>query len=166
MKRASNNPVALHHPARWRACLLLACGLWLLASSSPSLAQPTQEQVFRSIGENLDRQKTDSGRTMALCTAAAGLTLLLVVLSQFRKREVAPRAFNHPGKLQKQLAKSLHLKPVEIKQLKVLADQQGVTNPLTLLLCPSVLAKSMKESDAPVDPQLVSSVMRKLAGRT
>ena len=74
-----------------------------------------------------------------------------MLLHQRFKRQASPKAIHHPAKLTKELAQAVALKPAEIKQLKTLADQiqaqHGITiqSPLTLLLCPSLLAKAMKE---------------------
>ena len=128
-----------------------------------ALAQPTQGEVFRSIGENIDGQTRDSGRTMALVAAAGGLALLLVVLSQVRKREVAPKALNHHGKLLREVARNLDLRKSELRQLKLLAEERGISSPLTLLLCPSLLSQAAAETrDGRVDSRAVSAVMRQL----
>jgi hypothetical protein len=56
---------------------------------------------------------------------------------------------NHHGKLLKEIAKSAHLRPREVKRLKILADDVGrrrgepLASPLVLLLCPSL----MKQGD-------------------
>ena len=128
-----------------------------------ALAQPTQGEVFRSIGENIDGQTRDSGRTMALVAAAGGLALLLVVLSQVRKREVAPKALNHHGKLLREVARNLDLRKSELRQLKLLADERGISSPLTLLLCPSLLSQAAAETrDGRVDSRAVSAVLHQL----
>ena len=60
------------------------------------------------------------------------------------RRRRTPKALNHHGKLLKELAAAVSLKPAEVKQLKLLADEQKLSNPLTLILCPSILAKAVK----------------------
>jgi hypothetical protein len=55
----------------------------------------------------------------------------------------------------------MHLKPAEIRQLKTLADSQGVENPLTLLLCPSLLAKAAKQRPDKFDRRVVSGMLKR-----
>jgi hypothetical protein len=143
--------------------VLLQTTACCLLTAPPAFAQPTQEQVLKSIGENIDNQTGGPTRVLALLVAAAGLALLLVVLSQRRKREVAPRSLNHPGKLLREVARSVNLKPAEIRQLKLLADRQQISNPLTLLLCPSLLARAV-QNEAKVDRKLVAGILRKAVG--
>ena len=80
-------------------------------------------------------------RAAALLLAAAGLAVLLVLLSYRRKREVAPKAFNHHGKLVKEVSKAIGLKPADLRPLKTKAQALGVSSPLTMLICPSLLSR-------------------------
>jgi hypothetical protein len=139
--------------------ILLASGFWILAS--PSNAAPSQEDVFKSIQTNLS-EPSDPSKLLGVILGGAGLILLLVILSQRRKREVAPKRLNHPGKLMKEIARAVNLKPVDVRQLKALAEDQKVSSPITLLLCPSILARAVK-TNARADKRLVSAVVRKIA---
>ncbi len=58
--------------------------------------------------------------------------------------------------------RTVDLRPAEVKQLKMLADDQNVSSPLTLLLCPSVLAKAVKAKPGKVDRKIMIAVARKL----
>ena len=82
--------------------------------------------------------------------------------SDRRKREAAPKALNHQGKLLKELAAAISLRQPELKQLKMLADEQNVLSPMTLILCPSVLATAVKQSAGKVDRQTILQIARKL----
>ena len=138
----------------------LSFALYVLHSAF-SLAAPSQEDVFKSIQTNLS-EPSDPSKLMGVVLGGAGLILLLVILSQRRKREVAPKRFNHPGKLMKEIARAVNMKPAEVRQLKTLAEDQQVSSPITLLLCPSILARAVK-TNARADKRLVSSVVRKIA---
>ena len=46
--------------------------------------------------------------------------------------------------------------------LKLLAEEQNLSSPLTLLLCPSILAKAVKERSGKVDRKAILSVAKKL----
>ena len=81
---------------------------------------------------------------LALAFTAGAVIVLLAVLSKRTKKKSVAKAVNHQGKLLKEIAKSVGLKRGELRKLKSLADGQNVENPLTLLLCPSLLAKSLK----------------------
>jgi hypothetical protein len=132
----------------------------LLACSSV-LALPTQDEVLKSINQNVS-ESADPGKFMALVFGAAGVVILLVLFSQRRQRDVTPRALNHQGKLLKEVVKQINLKPSEVRQLKVLAEQQEVSSPLTLLLCPSMLAKAVKNHGGKVDTKVIAQVARKM----
>ena len=138
-------------PRRPSGFWILATGFWLLTSSAPpALAQPTQEDVFRSIQDNVGKP-VDGGPILAVLAAAAGGIVLLAVISQRRQRQAAPRPLNHAGRLWKEVTRDLPLRPAEVRQLKLLAEQSRqddtpVSSPLTLLLCPSLLEKAAADS--------------------
>ena len=147
--------------ARRRYCLyffsVLSVSLWQISS----FATPTQDEVFKSIQDNVGAT-TDPKKFFAFMAGAAGLVVLLAVLSNRKKRQVTPRVLNHQGKLLKEIVRQIDLRPVEVRQLKVLADSQNVSSPLTLLLCPSVLTKAVKERAGKVDRKVILAVAKKL----
>src|SRR4051794_26309781 len=126
-----------------------------------TFATATQEEVFRSIQDNVG-SSTDPKKFFAILLGAAGLIVLLAVLSNRKKREVSPRVLNHQGKLLKEIMKKVDLRPVELRQLKILAESQEVSSPITLLLCPSILAKAVKERAGKVDRKVMMGVAKKL----
>src|SRR2546422_4984953 len=64
--------------------------LLLLTRPSSAFAEPpTQEDVFRSIGQNVS-ETPDSGRALGMLAAIAGGIVLLVVVGQRRGGERAP----------------------------------------------------------------------------
>ena len=78
-----------------------------------------------------------------------------------------PKAVNHAGKLLKELQKAVGIRPAEVKQLRILADasdDQGtpLDNPLVLLLCPSLLAKTMRGNPPRVDRKIVGGIAKRL----
>jgi hypothetical protein len=118
---------------------LLASSFWLVAShAAPASAAPSQDDVLRSIGQNIDQQKGDPSKLLALLAAAGGFAFLLVVLGYRRKRELTSTALHHHGKLLREICRAISLKPTELRQLRQLADERGLASPLTLLLCPSL----------------------------
>jgi hypothetical protein len=149
---------------RGRWLLLFLLSSFIILNSSFASAAPTQEEVFKSINENIG-EATDPGKFMALIFGAAGVVILLVLFSQRRKRDVSPRSLNHQGKLLKEVVKRINLRPSEVRQLKVLAEEQQVSSPLTLLLCPSVLAKAVKHQNSKVDTRVIAQVARKMTAR-
>jgi hypothetical protein len=144
---------------------LVAFTLAFIVRPLSLLAQPTQDEVLRGISRGMDQQSGDPSKMLALLAAAAGLAVLLVVLGYRRQREVAPKALNHHGKLLKELSKALSLKPAEVRQLKLLAEGQDLASPLTLLLCPKMLARAAQEHPGRVDHNAVASIARKLERR-
>ena len=106
------------------------------------LAQLKQEDVFKSISENVS-STADPKVMYALLFGAIAFILLMVLINAKKKRVATPRAVNHQGRLTRELLKRVPLKKAELKQLKIAAAEQGYESPLTLVLCPSVLAKSV-----------------------
>jgi hypothetical protein len=146
---------------------LLTCSLLL----APARAQPTQEEVFRSIGENVN-EPVDSGRVLGVLAGMAGVILLVAVIGQQRKRVAAPKPLHHHGKLLKEVLGSITVKSAELKQLKTIVQEAKVRgghgipeSPLTLLLCPSLLARAVKENPGKVDRPVVAGLVRRLVGR-
>ena len=156
---------------------MLATGYWLLASSAPAFATPSANEVFQSIQKNVGGQTDDDGgggKGLAI-VLAGGAALIMVMLagSKIRARRATPQAMHHPGKLMREVLKAVPLKPKEVKQLKLLAEasrrrhedgaaEEGVESPLTLILCPSVLARTLKDRPANVDRAVVAGVIRKM----
>ena len=153
----------------WVFVLVLASGSWLLAPSSA--AAPSQEEVFRSIQQNVgSRPGQDGDKSFAFLVAGAGaLILVLLIASRVRVRQAAPRKIQHAGKLLREVSKTVGLKPKELKQLKALAEEtrrdgsaEPVENPLTLLLCPSLLARTLKDRPGKVDRAVVAQLVRRM----
>jgi hypothetical protein len=109
-------------------------------------AAPTQEEVFKSISNNLG-PTVDGTKVFAVFLTALGAAVLLAVLSKRQKRAALPQQLNHQGKLLRELIKTAGLTRSEAKTLGVLVEQleaagQPLRNPLTLLLCPSLTRRS------------------------
>jgi hypothetical protein len=144
--------------------------LWLLVSARPCVADPTQEEVLRSIGQNVS-ESPGGGRVLGVLAGIAGGIVLLVVVGGRRGREAAPKTLNHHGKLLKEVLRTVPLKPAELKQLKLLLQESGgrtggglqsVQSPLTLVLCPSVLVKAAKGRSEKVRTKVVAGLAKKL----
>src|SRR5690348_2116190 len=124
------------------------------------LAQLRQEDVFKSISDNVGGQ-TDPKVFYAVALIGTALVLLLVLVNSWKKRQATARAVNHQGKLLKEILKSVSLKKAEMKQLKTMAVEQNCASPLTLILCPSVLAKGIN-AKGKADKRVVMGVARKM----
>jgi hypothetical protein len=144
---------------------LLATGFLLLGGGMPAVAAPSQEDVFRSIQTNVGGGTVDSSKSLPILMAVIGFVLLLIVASQRRKRVVVPKALNHQGKLLREVLKAVPLRAKEVKQLKVLAENadadEPLASPLTLLLCPSLMARTIQSKRLKVDRRALASVARK-----
>ena len=152
-------------PSRSLLLLFVPFLPFLVAAAATPRAAPTQEDVFRSIQDNVGGTPMDTSKLLPFALAAVGLVLLLIVASQRRKRVVAPRALNHQGKLLREVLKTVPLRGKEVKQLKAIAEHadggQPLASPLTLLLCPSVMAKTIQSKRFKVDRRALASVARK-----
>jgi hypothetical protein len=126
-------------------------------------AAPTQDEVFRSIEQNVG-QSGDSGSFLGVLLACLGAVVLLLVIVNYARRRSPgtrtrpgtpsrARVVNHHGKLMKEVARAAHLRPREVKRLKAMAERVGesrgepLASPLVLLLCPSLLRKSDGEKE-------------------
>jgi hypothetical protein len=149
-----------------RGCAILALNFALCASSSALAAPPTrrQEEVLRSINQSVG-QPVDGTKVLASLLAILGVVVMIALLSQRQKRSVTPKTLNHPGKLLKEVSRTVNLKPAELKQLKVLTEDTDISSPLVLLLCPSVLARTIKENADRVDRGTLSALAKKLNER-
>lgn len=119
--------------------MMVGSVLNLLAQVAPAAAKPTTEDVFKSMNQSMSAD-INPAQILAVVAAFVGL---IVLVSTFKKRvdQKAPKAavVNQPNKLLRQVAKEAGLSRREVRELKKLAALEGVTNPLTLLLCPSLM---------------------------
>ena len=153
------------------AFYLILFNIITLNSLAPSVsAQPTQEEVFKSIGDTVN-EPVDSSRALAVAAGIGGAVVLLVAVGQWRKREAKPKSLNHPGKLLKEVLRSVPLKGAEVRQIRSLAQDYRppgggrIESPLTLLLCPSLLSDAAKQSRGKADLPVVAGLVRRLVGK-
>jgi hypothetical protein len=143
----------------------LAC-LVLGVVTQQTMANPTQEEVFKSIQDGVG-SKTDYRMFLVVVSVMAGSIILAALFGQRRKGEVVVKTVNHPGKLLKEIIKLVPIRPREIKQLKTLCEHTplpeggSVRSPLTLILCPSVLAKAVQNPRCKADRRVIQQVLRK-----
>jgi hypothetical protein len=149
------------------AVFVVVAALAALTFAQRASAAPTQEEVFKSIQDNVG-SPTDSRKFLLYVCVSGGVFILLALFSQRRQRQVIPRALNNHGKLLKEIMKGVPVRPREIKQLKTLTDQTQVPggttvqDPLTLLLCPSVLARAVQNPRCKADRRVLQQVLRKV----
>ena len=149
-----------------RICGLLAC-IFQFAFATVSMATPTQEEVFKSISQNVSESDGSGRMLLAFIATGAAVLILLTLFSARRTRQATPKALNHAGKLLKEISKNIPLRPVEMKQLKLLAEGErnagmSVESPLVFLLCPSALAAAMRSNRVKVDRKVMAGLARKL----
>jgi hypothetical protein len=98
---------------------------------------------------------------------AAIVLLVWWNLRQERPKKIKP--VNHSRKLLRQISRQVGLASDEVRQLKVLADVherdsgQRLDNPLTLLLCPSILTRTLQTRDVKIDRQVVARLARRIS---
>src|SRR5687768_832826 len=80
---------------RWRralAIVLYSTFIIIQHSAIPASAAPSQEDVFRSIQQNVGERPSDGSKGFALLLGGAGvLIMVLLVASRLRARQSAPR---------------------------------------------------------------------------
>src|SRR6185295_15570026 len=106
------------------------------------LAEAGVDDVIKALHDSLD-EGPSTGRTLALIGLSVGLLLALVIIQYWRKRQATPRIINNPNRLTRETGGAVHLDRDELAQLARSAEQAGAKNPLTLLICPSLLGKAM-----------------------
>jgi hypothetical protein len=122
----------------------LAAMALLLGLSAIAAAEPTQEDVFRSLNESM-HESPNYGLVLPWLFAAAGVVAVVVYFRQRQKVQAIPKPLNHPGKLVREMTQLAGVDAAEIKRLKALAKERQVSSPLVLLLCPSLLDSSATE---------------------
>lgn len=142
-------------------CLTMFGCCILLATAATASAQPTQDEVLKSIQQNVN-QTVDIDKAIPYFLVVVGAVILLVVYQNFRKRQVVPKRVNHSGKLTREICKTLHLRSAEVKQLKILAEEQEIEHPLILLLCPSALGKAIRTTNPKIDRAVLKQVVQRL----
>ena len=141
-------------------CFMFPCALYA--------APPSQKDVFKSIQDSVGPTKQIDTTPVILLALAGGAVLVVLVALSRRERKVAtPQTLNHPVKLTKEVVKHIQLRPSEIKQLKMLADHIETEtgeppNPLTLLLCPSLLARAVQANPPKLDRKALALLVRKM----
>jgi len=130
-------------------------------------AQVTEEEFKRALQQNFD-EPIDPNKLVAFGLVILAITLLTVVVNRWRAsagRPGSPAAINSPGKLIREMCKTANLRPAEVKQLRILSEQQQVSSPLTLLLCPSVLGKAIRENQRKIDRGILGGLAKRIARR-
>jgi hypothetical protein len=99
---------------------------------------------------------------MPFLAAGAGIIILCILINYQRKHRRVPRKSYNPAKLSRELSRRISLRNIELKQLRLMAEEQEVEFPLTLILCPSLLGKAMRTTNARVDRAVVKELVAKL----
>ena len=146
--------------------MIVALGsAFIIQHSSFVFAAQSADDVLKNISDNVN-DSVDPKKLLAFVFCAAAVIIAVALLSKREKKSVVnPKTLNHQGKLIKEIAKSVNLKPVEVKQLKVLAEQAEISSPLLLLLCPSLLTQAVKDHPNKINRQTILSVARKITAK-
>jgi len=107
------------------------------------LANPSADQVFQSMSDSMS-VAVNPLHVIGVIALLVGVVAALAFAARRRDPRQKPKAINNPARLLRDVARQAGLKPAELKQLKQLAAEQGISNPLVLLLCPSVLKKAVE----------------------
>ncbi len=136
------------------------CLLPLLAASRV-LANPTQDEVFRSINQNVG-STVDLSKFVPYVMLAIGAVIMAVLYNYRSHRKAVAKPLYHPGKLMREVAAKIDLQPAELQQLKLLAQHQKIEFPLSLLLCPSLLGKAVRAAGPGVDRHVLQGLVQRL----
>lgn len=119
---------------------MLSAAAWTLPLAQARAADLTQDDVFRSINDSM-HQGLDYGLLIPFFFCIAGVVAIVIYIRQYQKRQALPKTLNHQGKLVREMAKIAAIDPAEMRKYKLLADQMKCENPLTLMLCPSLMGR-------------------------
>ena len=141
---------------------LVAAMSGLLAASA--MADPRIEDVFQSTQDAMESGGDFDGRkVIAVVCGIVGLIVIIVVLNKFRSRDGGSKSLNHQGKLMRELQRELNIKPAEVRQLKALVDASPAENPLTFMICPSLLSRAVKDQPAKIDRKALAALAKRIA---
>jgi hypothetical protein len=134
--------------------------------SLPSLLAQTEADTLRGIGQGFDNT-VDPGKVWGVLLAFLGLLVLLVLLGMRNQRQAIPKPVNNHGKLMRDVMRSTGMTPAETRQLRVLAEHLRTPDgenpsPLTLLLCPSLMSRSMSAQPDRADRQVLGQLVRRM----
>ncbi len=144
----------------------------VLAGAGVARADPSQEDVFRSIQSSVGHEDSISGRGMAITAAVVGGVVAVAVVMTVRqnRREMAGGGWgsassgpaykagrgaatpaSHSGKLVRELMKEAGLTRAQVRQLEAVNarladDDRAVQHLATLLLCPSLITAARPEA--------------------
>ncbi len=146
--------------AKKLAVATTAC-IALFGLAAIAAATPTQEEVFQSINDNV-RSTADFTKAVPYLLVGAGVVILCILLNYHLKHRKIPRKAYNPAKLSRELCRRISLRSIELKQLKLLAEEQELEYPLTLILCPSLLGKAIRSQNVRVDRAVVKQLVQRL----
>jgi hypothetical protein len=133
----------------------------MLASPKIATANPTQEEVFKSINQNVG-STVDPTKALPYIIATLAGVALLVWLTKRSQQQTTPRVLNNTAKLLREISKKVKLRSAETKMLKILAEEEELSSPLILLLCPSLLAKAGRKPNPRVDRHVLMDIVTRL----
>jgi hypothetical protein len=117
----------------------------------------TQDEVFKSINDNVGSPADPTKMVPWVCGAVV-VAMLIFFYSKWQNRQVTPKLLNNSNKLMREVLKKLPIRRTPVKHLKMLAEQQGCSSPLTLLICPSLLSSAAKRVKIPKGGKGASTV--------
>ncbi|HWE01123.1 MAG TPA: hypothetical protein VG326_01845 [Tepidisphaeraceae bacterium] len=142
--------------------------LFLGAVAGPASGKPTQSEVFKSIQDSVSESDGSNTRVVPWICGAVGLILVVAWFGRRQTLQANPKPLNNPNRLANEILKSTTLRPRELKQLKVVAEEtrtkdgKNLSSPLALLLCPSVLTKAVANRATRADRRTLAQLLKKL----
>jgi hypothetical protein len=141
---------------------VLAVGAWVVCGlAGVAAALPNYEEVFQSTKQHMD-STIDLNKVVPYLLAGISLAVMWGLYNNYRKRRRTPGRFNSPRRLVREVCRRIGLQRLEFKQLKLLARQNQIKYPLTLILCPSLLANAIRSPGVAADRAVVEQIMRRL----
>jgi hypothetical protein len=115
-------------------------------------AVATPEDIERSFNQSMD-SAPDYSKLIPWAFLLAGVIAVVVYFNQRQKKEAIQKPLNHPKKLIREVVRMAEIDAADMKQLKQKAQEIGCENPLTLLLCPSLMNGLRADITPPAEPE-------------
>lgn len=146
-----------------RRAIALICGCVVLAMTATPAVALTQDEVLQSINQHVS-STVDMTKLVPYLVLGLAALLLVVWYTHHTQPKLVTKPLHHRGKLLREIARKLQLNAAQIRTLKILAQEQRLGSPLTLLLCPSLLGKAIHTPNPRVDRMVLSEVVHRLRG--
>lgn len=129
-----------------------------------TVQKPTLDQVFQSVQGSIN-EPADFTRLIAFGIFLLACGLAFWAVRSWMRRQTQPRQLNSAPKLAAAICKQTGISRDLLRRLEPLAEQQGVSDPLVVLICPSLLKTMAKTAKTKAEKQAVLEAVKLLSAK-